>query len=34
MTGNVNITTKSLADDYIYVAENNLIFLYFAESAN
>ncbi len=33
MTVNVNITTKSLAADYIYVPENCLVFLYFAESA-
>ncbi len=33
MTGTVNITTKSLADNYIYVPENCLVFLYFAESA-
>ncbi len=26
MTGTVNITTKSLADNYIYVPENCLVF--------
>ncbi len=31
MTGSVNITNKSLADDYFYVAENSFIFKYFEQ---